>query len=120
MDIKEFIEECLKQIVNGADSASNDLYKFELDSDKGRGVHFDLAVINSESNSSKTGGKGGIAIKIVDASMNKENSKTHNSEVVSRIDFTINHRDLAKEKETARFFAQHNRSLENNNPFNAA
>ena len=99
MEIKEFVQNTLTQIVEGAKIASNEEYKFDLDSITSKGVHFNLAVINSEKNEQVSKGGGGIGIKVVSAEYAKQNNNISGSEVISRIEFNIKHRDLKHERE---------------------
>lgn len=108
MDIEEFVTNTLKQIIGGMKSASSDEFRFDLDSSTSKGVHFNLAVINSEKEEKKSGGKGGLSIKVVSADYGKENIKTAGAETISRIEFNIKHRDLVQEKNDAEFARTYN------------
>lgn len=89
MDIKEFVNEIMRQISECVKNeketggwTSGDVY---LHSD----VDFDLAVVVSLKTSSKSSTESKADIKIVGASANGESSMTTNSEVVSRVKFSM-------------------------------
>lgn len=100
MNVEEFVKNTLQQIVSGAKSASDDHFKFSLDSLTSKGVHFNLAVINTEKEEKGAKGKGGIGIKVVSAEYGKNSSTSASSETISRIEFNVIHRDLDQEAET--------------------
>lgn len=60
-----------------------------------------------------TKARGGLNIKVVSADYGKGNSNTIGSEIISRIEFNITHRDLGQEKENERSIAHYSKS----NPF---
>jgi len=99
MNIKDFVTAALTQISEGAEAASNNNYKFYLDVDSSKGVHFDLAVINTEEKTGERGGKIGVNIKVVEAGIGSKGADSTTSESISHIQFNIKYRDLAFERE---------------------
>lgn len=102
MEIKEFVKAALTEIITGAEEASNEKIKFVLDSGTSKGVHFNLAVVNVETNQDRSGSSLSGGIKIASAEYGKSTEKSTSSENISRIEFNIKHRDLAYENELAR------------------
>lgn len=90
MEISDFIAETLKQITEAAKVASDKEQKFYLDTTTSKGVHFNLAVVNTETNSKTGGGKAKAKIfKIAIAEIGKSNNSTTISESISRVEFNI-------------------------------
>ncbi|HSX18194.1 MAG TPA: hypothetical protein VLE51_02485 [Candidatus Saccharimonadales bacterium] len=90
MEIKDFVSETLKQITEGAKVASSQKQFFFLDNNTSKGVHFNLAVANTETSTKANQGKANAnLLKVVSVGGGKSNSSTISSESISRVEFNI-------------------------------
>jgi|SRR3989344_442579 len=90
MEIRDFVTQTLKQITEGAKAASDNRQRFYLDTSTSKGVHFNLAVVNTEIKSKSAGGRAGANIlQIARAEIGKGSNSSTSSESVSRIEFNI-------------------------------
>ena len=104
MDIKDFVRETLQQIEEAIVEASNksdNKLKYELDNYTSKGVHFNLAVTNTESSTSSSKKGGGIRIKVVQAEGNNEKEVASSAERISRIEFNIKSVDTSYQPQTS-------------------
>ena len=88
MNIEQFIETTLKEIINGLDAGSPKKDKgeyFHLDC---TGVNFDLAVLVSSENKKESNNTAGANIKVASLNNDSAKSKTEKSECISRVKFT--------------------------------
>lgn len=102
MEIRDFVTNVLKDILEGTKSASDERYKFRIAYREGKGIFFDIAVMASEE---KTGGKGiGGNIKVVAGGATSSNKSS--SENISRVQFNVECIDIhlrdATEKQAIR------------------
>jgi hypothetical protein len=90
MDVKDFVAETLKQITEGTKAASTTDQRFYLDNYSSKGVHFNLAVANTETSTKGSGSKANVnLLKVVSAGGEKGQKSTVSSETVSRVEFNI-------------------------------
>ncbi len=98
MELKEFIEETLINVVEGVDSANKKTNRFKLigdidkefsNSKKGTYIDFDVSLIAKES--TEAGKKGGIAVALANvmAGKSKETKQTESNANTHRIKFKI-------------------------------
>lgn len=100
MEIKEFIEKSLKEIITATKDASNRDYKFVLANRDGKGVFFDIAVTVTETTDTGKEARGGIKVAgIFEAGGKIGKNVDLTQENTSRIKFNIGYRDLKEEKE---------------------
>lgn len=92
MEIKDFISETLVQIDQAMKEAKERTERDHHVSQGvkgGQGVSFSLAVTNADTKESSKSGKGGLSIKVIEASLGGSANVKSASETVSRIEFTI-------------------------------
>lgn len=90
MEIRDFVATTLKQISEGAKAASDSQQRFHLDTTTSKGVHFNLALVNTETRSKSGGGKAKAnVLRIASAEIGKGSNSTAISESISRVEFNI-------------------------------
>lgn len=103
MEIKDFIKEALVSIKEGISMANKTHKCFSTFggntteyNEAGNYVHFDIAIVVSETGSSKAGGKLKILGGIIGGGANAETEKQKQKELTHRIQFKIFMKEISK------------------------
>jgi hypothetical protein len=93
VEIKDFVKQVLLQVADATQEASQESKDedFYLDSSSSKGVHFDLAVITTQSTDKSAEVSGGGKIIVASIEGTGTISKQDSSQVTSRIQFNVKH-----------------------------